>query len=190
MDAKIEKRLRNIGELIGRRQAILEELETVEKEIEYELAAAGGSKPLTAADKKKVSEPATGKHKCGNCGKEGHIRRTCPAAVNYHAANEKEKSTRPAKSCCGSTGSRHFNWCKENGTKEPTRSMQDVYTDQNEHASSPRVPLTQEQYDTLREAMHDREFMSAKYALINKLSPAEVNAAVLSVSYENYLITR
>ena len=38
--------------------------------------------------------------------------------------------------------------------------------------------------------MDDREFMSAKYSLTHKLPPREVNAAIRSTDYEDYLASR
>jgi hypothetical protein len=61
---------------------------------------------------------------------------------------------------------------------------------QNEQPSAPREPLSIEQYDDIRAAMHDREFQSGKYSLSHKLSPKEVNAAVRSSTYQNYLDSR
>ncbi len=62
------------------------------------------------------------------------------------------------------------------------------------HPDNPKPDVTIEidegQYEKLRDAMHDREFMSAKYALTNKLSPREVNAAIRSTDYEDYLESR
>lgn len=36
----------------------------------------------------------------------------------------------------------------------------------------------------------DKDFMSAEYALSQKLSPSEVNSAIRSSDYEDYLIVR
>ncbi len=85
------------------------------------------------------------------------------------------------KPCYGSTGARHFKTCKLNG--KPSTNNADA-------TSSVGKDLTQEQYDELRDAMHDREFMSAKYALTHELSPREVNAAIRSTDYEDYLESR
>jgi hypothetical protein len=38
--------------------------------------------------------------------------------------------------------------------------------------------------------MHDRGFSSAEYALSRKLSPREVNAAIKSTDYDDYLDNR
>ena len=63
------------------------------------------------------------------------------------------------------------------------------------HPDNPRSeptsePLDEDQYAELRDAMHDREFMSAKYSLTRKLPPREVNAAVRSTDYEDYFSSR
>lgn len=57
-------------------------------------------------------------------------------------------------------------------------------------AAATTLAITEEAYDEIREAMHDREFQSARYALTNSISPREVNAAVRSTSYKNYLEIR
>ena len=51
-------------------------------------------------------------------------------------------------------------------------------------------PLDEDQYAELRDAMHDREFMSARYSLTHKLPPREVNAAIRSTDYEDYFASR
>lgn len=47
--------------------------------------------------------------------------------------------------------------------------------------------LTNQQYDEVRDAMRDREFMSGQYSLTHKLPPREVNAAIRSADYKEYL---
>ena len=51
-------------------------------------------------------------------------------------------------------------------------------------------PITKDQYAGLRSAMHDRDFQSGQYASENRVPLAEVNAAVRSRSYDDYLATR
>jgi hypothetical protein len=58
-----------------------------------------------------------------------------------------------------------------------------------QQSSEAREPLSAEQYGAVRTAMHDREFQSGKYSLSSKLSPKEVNAAIRSRNYEDYLDT-
>jgi hypothetical protein len=90
---------------------------------------------------------------------------------------------RPKCSICGKPG-HNVMTCPDgkgkhpNNTPEPTASTK---------ASE---PLFESEYDELREAMLDREFQSAKYALVHKLSPREVNAAVRSADYADYLDDR
>jgi hypothetical protein len=38
--------------------------------------------------------------------------------------------------------------------------------------------------------MHKREFQSARYSLVNKLPPKEVNAAIRSTDYDDYIDNR
>lgn len=52
---------------------------------------------------------------------------------------------------------------------------------------SNREILTSDEYDKIRYAMKDREFMSGEYALTNGLSPREVNRTVRSANYKEYL---
>jgi hypothetical protein len=55
-----------------------------------------------------------------------------------------------------------------------------------DEAPSPRRFLSREDYDKVRSEMHEHNFMSNQFALTNKLSPKEVNAAVPSIDYEDY----
>lgn len=89
---------------------------------------------------------------------------------------------------CGTTGTRHFKTCSKwvrskNGTLETIPS----FSSESSASASSKDPLTAEEYANLRSAMHDKEFQSARYALTHKLRPTEVNAAVVSKSYANYL---
>lgn len=89
---------------------------------------------------------------------------------------------------CKTTGSRHFNTCsKAKGTSGDLSSMSGATQG---HVPQPRVAIGPDRYNMIREAMHDKEFQSARYALVNKLSPAEVNAAVRSKDYSEYLDIR
>lgn len=74
---------------------------------------------------------------------------------------------------CGSKGTRHFKTCSLTGfhvKEDPPKAK----------------PLSLEQFSKVREAMHDKDFQSARFALTNKMSPAEVNKAVRSASFEEY----
>jgi hypothetical protein len=84
------------------------------------------------------------------------------------------------KPCCGSKGARHFKTCPLNG-KETIRTFAP------EQPKKESSPLDGFQYEALRDAMHDRDFSSAEYALTNRLSPREVNAAIKSADYDDYL---
>ena len=97
--------------------------------------------------------------------------------IEAHHAHRKMPQ-RAKKECCGSTGSRHFKWCtKKDGSAAPTDP-------------TPSAALGPDRYEAIREAMNDREFQSAEYALVHKLSPREVNAAVRSADYTDYLDNR
>ena len=85
---------------------------------------------------------------------------------------------------CGSKGARHFKICSQNGAY--TRK---VIGEEDQVPTDPKA-LTEEQYDDLRDAMHDREFQSARYSLVNKLPPKEVNAAIRSSDYDAYVDSR
>ncbi|MBX3498090.1 MAG: hypothetical protein KF889_01500 [Alphaproteobacteria bacterium] len=102
------------------------------------------------------------------------------------AAPRQGKRAKPRfieKPCCGSVGARHKKDCSVG--KDLDRDIAGF------HASkAPTQPLTPEEYGELRTAMDDREFQSAQYALTKKLHPREVNTAVRSTSYEDYLVIR
>ncbi len=80
------------------------------------------------------------------------------------------------------------------GCGKPGHSIRTCPKARGQHPDNPKpeptTELTEDQYDELRDAMHDRDFMSAKYALTHKLSPREVNAAIRSTDYEDYLESR
>jgi len=80
-------------------------------------------------------------------------------------------------SFCGKPG-HSVRTCPQARGAHPEDSSQDSLTKS--------VPLTMSQYIELRNAMHDRDFQSAKYALVNRLSPKEVNRAVVSRDYDDY----
>lgn len=77
---------------------------------------------------------------------------------------------------CGSTGTRHFKTCSQ--VKKPPKLLYTV------------PPLTADQYDELRDAMFEKDFQSMPYALTHKMSPKEVNLAVQTTSYADYLNKR
>ena len=96
--------------------------------------------------------------------------------AGYATSNEMEKVRTKkhaprfaTKSCCGSTGAWHFKTCK--GIQQHVDNSEEFGPGQ---------------YEKIRVAMHDKEFQSARYALINKLSPREVNFAVRSKDYGEY----
>lgn len=96
------------------------------------------------------------------------------------------------KPCCGSTGPRHKKGCA-NGTpyaqSDASKELSDGIRSFHQERTKPD-PLALAEYSELREAMHDREFQSAQYALTKRLPPREVNTAVRSSSYEDYLAIR
>jgi len=87
---------------------------------------------------------------------------------------------RTVKPCCGSTGSRHFKTCPlANGGSKPFAPEK--------KATGERTLMERSDYDALRAAMQDKEFQSAQYALVHKIAPTEVNRAVVSRDYEEYV---
>jgi hypothetical protein len=59
------------------------------------------------------------------------------------------------------------------------------------HAIAPRVePMTQDQYANLQDAKFDKRFSTLTYASEHKIRPAEINAAIKSGDYQNYLDIR
>lgn len=102
-----------------------------------------------------------------------------PISIRDKAVSKKQKVGRSGGcSECGSRG-RHFKTCTRSGAP-------------NLEALTPKETrsLTENEYAALRDAMNDRDFMSAKYALTHRLSPREVNIAVRSLDYEDYLNDR
>ena len=176
-----EQKLKEVGELIGRRAAVVEELATIDKELEFMLA---GPRPLTVRDKQ--SEKPNGGKGRPRADRE-------KAQARAYALQKREPCSE-----CGSLR-RHFKTCSKNG-KETTPSFQNGGGPAiaSERSAPPPVsytpltkdPLTAEQYGELRQNMLDREFQSARYALTRKLSPREINLAVRSANYQNYLETR
>lgn len=85
------------------------------------------------------------------------------------------------KSCCGSKGVRHFGWCKTKGGDgvNPTPKTEKL-----------REPMSIMEYDRLKVDANDRNFQSAWYAKDKSLSLYEVNAALVSTTYDDYLIRR
>src|SRR3989344_1954319 len=79
------------------------------------------------------------------------------------------------KSCCGSVGPRHKKDCQQASSPTPRPHNEAFGPDR---------------YKAIRAAMHDREFQSARYSLVNKLLPREVNTAVRSKDYTDYLDIR
>lgn len=89
------------------------------------------------------------------------------------------------KPCCGSRGASHKKICVNFTTYTRERYQQKPFVA--EQAPKNARPLSTEEYEELRSAMLDREFQSAPYALTHKLSPKEVNRAVKSVDYDDYI---
>ncbi len=105
---------------------------------------------------------------------------------SYYVPKGKPWATTP-KPCCGSKGARHFKTC----VNFPGNLNKGNNGDEGEkREEKPREPLTMEQYADVKNAIHDGEFQSAKYSLVNKLHIREVNEAIRSNSYDNYLELR
>lgn len=77
---------------------------------------------------------------------------------------------------CGSTGTRHFKTCSQ--VKKPPKLLYTVNL------------LTADQYDELRDAIFEKDFQSIRFAMTHKMSPKEVNMAVQTTSYADYLNKR
>lgn len=69
--------------------------------------------------------------------------------------------------------------------KCPNLNREPLDREASEEPSARRF-FSREDYDKVRDAMHQRDFMSNQYALTQKLSPKEVNAAVRSTDYDDY----
>lgn len=95
---------------------------------------------------------------------------------------------------CGSKGPRHKNGCTNIKSKNSHEAVADVMAKTIQSLASivgkSSAAMTQEQYSTLRESTHDREFNSKDYALDNEIDLREVNLACASQSYPEYLERR
>lgn len=100
------------------------------------------------------------------------------AAEPAHKAQQ-SSSKRRGEPCtgCGSTGTRHFKTCPL--LPKNTAKTEDM-----------RAPLTETQYVALRDALHDKDFTSLHYSRDNKLARWEVNQAIKSADYRDYLKSR
>lgn len=165
---------------------IRDEISTLEQELEELL----GSPAPTAApkDKKAEKDERAGKkvRVCSICGKPGHDVRKCPRGVGMHPDNPKPSKGREPCAECGSTGTRHFKTCSRPKGAAPTKAFASPDTS----AEIPKEPLTPDQYEKVRSEMHDRNFSTGQFSLINKMRPSEVNSAIRSEDYEDYLATR
>lgn len=91
------------------------------------------------------------------------------------------------KECCGSKGPRHLKECQGKPVNN-TRSS----TEEKAYETKNKIPLTRIQYDAIRVAMHEQResFNSAKYGMVNKVSPIEVKTATRSSDFDDYLAIR
>lgn len=198
LSARAEKKLERIVEIQEEMEKLEAELEEIlgsptlpsvgdkgEKREKRTYTKRGGESATTRSAEKKSGRI------CSNCGQPGHDLRKCPKGKGVYLTDgqEKHRSNREPCAECGSKGSRHFKTCSKYGQRKETIPSF-AGSDDSPEAPSPIEPLTSEQYGAIRSAMNDREFMSAKYALVNKLRPTEVNHAVRSSSYEHYLDIR
>lgn len=92
------------------------------------------------------------------------------------------KTTKAVKgekcSQCHTTGTRHFKNCPT------TKNFVATVT------ADLRKPLNEIQYIALRDALHDKEFTSLHYSRDNNLPRWEVNQAIKSVDYRDYIKSR
>lgn len=210
----VEEKIARASELVGRRAAVLEEVATIDKELEYIF---GGSRPVVEKKQKtargtplqnsnkqrKPDEDAKRNDRIFQWLEKGKepswVAAKCGVAVQtvYNVRSRMKKTTgggpvggKQGIRCeeCKTTGSRHFKTCSK--AKGTSGDLSDFSSAGKEHVPQPRVAIGPDRYAMIHEAMHDKEFQSARYALINKLSPAEVNAAVRSKDYSEYLDIR
>ncbi len=87
----------------------------------------------------------------------------------------------PLKVCCGSKGQRHKKGCSSESQSKGNLGKL---------ALSGQDPLTEEQFDDLHDAMHDRDFTSRDYAESMDLTISEVNLALTCATYQGYLDAR
>lgn len=175
--------------------AIQGELIGLENELEQLLAGTTDNPAAEVAGK-----PEKHTRACSICDKPGHDVRKCPDGKGMHPDNpknpaDKPKGTTKAKVAeLRNQGATVGEIAKKLGLGTATVSYHFTNLKKEEGGiSTPRAasePLTAEQYADLRSAMHDKEFQSASYSLTKKLRPAEVNNAVRSSGYRDYLESR
>lgn len=187
LSTKAEKRLNRIVEIQEEMSALESELETLlggkAEEVEEDV-------PATRGGKKKKRKTTT----CKICGKEGHTKKTCPDrdGAGSSSSDALRGQHQSGMSCCGSLGPRHKKGCPEGNKapRPPVNAPDEVSDVDDEQPEKKREPLTPEQYAEIRSEMQDKEFQSMRYAMTHKMSPAEVNHAIKSSSYEHYLDIR
>lgn len=105
---------------------------------------------------------------------------------------------RPAKKVKGGGGGKRQLLCKNCGEPghfaktcpNPTASQDDRMIGSSAAAPKGREPLSKEQYNQVRQAMRLDDFMSAEFASANDMPTREVNSAIRSDNYEDYLAIR
>jgi hypothetical protein len=180
----LDERLERIDEVRGEIANLTKELKDLVGLGDMDIVAA----PVGRGKKGKKNRST-----CSICGESGHNVATCAKGKGMHPNNPRENKSAGklsngrmprgvAKPCCGSKGSRHMKTCRQyRGSDFGLQADPSIET------PKPSRELSSEEYGDLRDAMNDMEFQSIPYALTHKLSPKEVNKAVRSSSYEEYI---
>jgi Zinc knuckle len=127
--------------------------------------------------------PTKGMITCKKCGQKGHFAKTCSAQVE--PAPKTDAPVRGERCTeCHTTGSRHFKTCSRNRKETNPQFV-------SRETSVPREePMTEAQYDKLRDDMFNKGFSTLIYSTANKIRPREINVAIRSTDYDDYLASR
>lgn len=171
--------------------------EVHEGRVELKLAGSDGSTiEIANLGRNKDGSPKK-KYGCTKCGKPGHRSKTCSKGLTPKIQSDSIAGRHSeGKPCCGSFGPLHKKGCKNYGVvlppKERNSHTVDQYeedetqTNDPERANKKREVLSLSEFHRIKENMHEGDFSSASYALVNKLPPREVNKMVLAADYEAY----
>lgn len=149
-----------------------------------------------------------GQKVCRICGVPGHMAKTCPKGNSRGQKSAEARREEQAESSLSDEVkdrikdmrdhdmttseiaaqlARELDMDEESLKKEVEKVLS---RGADRHTSTVTGAIGREQYDAIRTAMHDRDFSSASYSLTRKVPAREVNTAVSSTDYKNYLKIR
>lgn len=188
--------------------AVLDREKTAKKEIK--ITKRDGSVGTVAAAPNKTTKRKKGERICKICGTPGHMAKTCPKGNSRGLPSARTRLEQQAESPLSDELKERIQDMRDRDmtTTEISRDLaaeldwdvdetkREVEKVMSRHAQrvnetrSGTEAMELDQYKVLRGAMHDRDFSSAQYALSHKIPPKEVNAAVRSKNYDDYLENR